>query len=115
MLDLPSVRRAWWRGDEEHFLRTGRAEMLVGGWVCGCWFAEVDAHAFAEEGLAVEGLAYGDGGGDVVEGDDYSAEGAEWGKGVEWCGSVDQCANDGEVLGCEDGAVVEVGDEEGVR
>lgn len=46
-------------------------------------YAEVDAHAVGEDGLAVEELADAGGVGDGVEDGDDAAEGLERGEGVE--------------------------------
>ena len=56
--------------------------------------AEVDSHAVAEDGLAIEDSADGDGVFDGVEGDDDTAEGLERGEDVN-CGVLVDGGGDG--------------------
>lgn len=87
--------------------------MLVGG-VEGCVHAEVDAHAIAHDGFAVEGLPYLDRGVDVEEGDDDALEGFERRPGVDLCMLVYCFAELGECAEVEELWGKEVGDYESV-
>ena len=82
--------------------------MLVLG-LDGCRVTEVDLHALAHDGLAVEDLADADGGGVVEEGDDDAAEGAQGGPGVDWRRGVDEVFDGLQVVGVEDLGGLQVG------
>jgi len=76
--------------------------------------AEVDLDDFAHDSLAVEDLLDSDGGVFVEEGDYDAREGLEGCPGVDGCGAVDELLDCLEVVGAEDGFVLEVGDDESV-
>lgn len=103
---LPAHGRTRRRTDEEELVALGQWKVLIAG-VHGRVDAEVDADAVAHQGLAVEGLADGDGVGRVEEGDDDALEGFErrpcvdFGVGVD--GLADFCQGGGlEDLRCEE-------------
>jgi len=88
--------------------------VLVGG-PDGGVLAKIDADAVAHEGLAVEGLPDGNGGGDVEERDDDAAEGFKGGPGVDRGVLVDKVLDLDEVGWVEYLGLEEVCDYEGIR
>ena len=110
---LPAHGRRGGRGDEEQLVGLGEGQVLVAGVERGIE-AEVDAHAAAHDGLAVDFLADLDGGGDVEEGDDDALEGFEGCPGVHGAVAVDGLADLDEVGGLEDVGLDEVCDYESV-
>lgn len=110
---LPAHGRGRRRRDEEELVALRQVQVAVGGVEVGV-LAEVDADAAAEDGLAVEDLADGDGVVDAVEGDDDAAEGLERGEGVDGGVLVDGAGDVLEYGGGEDIEGLEVGDQEGV-
>jgi len=113
-LHLPAV---WWRrgwGDKEQLPGVRESQVLVFD-LDGGRLAEVDLHALAHDGLAVEDLADADRGVIIVEGDDDSAEGFQGRPGVDGSGGVDEVFDGLEVVGAEDLEVVQVCDDEGIR
>ncbi len=76
--------------------------------------AKVDAAPLAQDGLAVPVLAHGDGVGVAVEGDDDAVQGLERREGVDAGLLRDEVADALEVVGGEDVARLEVGEDERV-
>lgn len=111
---LPVVGRRGRRADEEELAGVGEGQVRVGRDVEGRGLAEVDAAPLAHDGLAVPDGADGYGIGLGVEGHEDAAEGLERCPGVDGRRLEDQVLDGLEVVGPEDGGVLEVGEEEGV-
>lgn len=104
---LPPVRRRRRRRDEEELVALGQRQVLVRR-VQRRVRAEIDAHAVAHDGLAVQLLLDRHGRGDIEEGDYDATERAQGSPGVYVRMRVDQVAESNEVRRVEDGGILQV-------
>lgn len=111
--NLPAVRRARGRGDEEKLAGVGQREVLV-LLIHGCRSSKIDLALVTHDKLIIPDLSHGDGRLLVKEGDDDAAERLERGEGMDGGGVGDEVADSVEVLGEEDGGIGQVGEEQGV-